>query len=46
MLDEEFIRQRVQKLQEIAENADPFIKKRLPDFANGYERRLSPRLTH
>jgi len=38
--DEEFIRERVKSLREIAEDADPFIKKRLLDLINGYERRL------
>ncbi len=40
MLDEEFIRDRAQRLQEIAKGADPFIKRRLLDLANSYERRL------
>ena len=40
MDDEEFIRERVQRIKEIAKDADPFIRKRLADLANSYERRL------
>ena len=41
MNDDDFIRERVQRIKEIAKDADPFIKKRLADLANSYERRLS-----
>jgi hypothetical protein len=40
VLDEEFIKDRVQKLQEIAKGADPFIKRRLLELAVSYEKRL------
>lgn len=45
MLDEEFIKDRVQKLQEIAKVADPFIKRRLLELAVSYEQRLG-KLSH
>jgi hypothetical protein len=38
--EEEFIRGRVRRIREIAAEADPFIKRRLLDLANNYERRL------
>ncbi len=40
VLEAEFIRERVQKLQDLAAVADPFIKKRLLRLADNYERRL------
>lgn len=40
MLDEEFFRGHVRKLQELAETADPSIKKRLLQLAEKYERQL------
>lgn len=40
MLDAEFLRQRVTRLQLIAADADPFIKKRLLQLVAAYERRL------
>ena len=44
MNEDEFIRGRVKRLQEIAADADPFVKKRLLRLADDYERRLaSPR---
>jgi hypothetical protein len=42
MNEEEFIRGRVKRLQEIAADADPLIKKRLLRLADNYERRLAP----
>jgi hypothetical protein len=41
MDDEDFIRERVQRIKEIAKDADPFIKKRRADLANSYERTLN-----
>ena len=44
MNEDEFIRGRVKRLQEIAADADPFVKKRLLRLADDYKRRLtSPR---
>lgn len=40
VLEADFIRERVQKLQDLAAVADPFIKKRLLRLAHDYERRL------
>jgi hypothetical protein len=42
MNEDEFIKGRVKRLQEIAADADPFVKKRLLRLANDYERRLAP----
>ena len=42
MIDDEFIRSRVQAISEIAEKADPFIRKRLVKLIEQYERRLKP----
>jgi len=42
MNEDEFIRGRVKRLQEIAADADPFVKKRLLRLADDYERRLAP----
>jgi hypothetical protein len=39
--EEEFIKGRVERIRELAANADPFIKRRLLDLANSYERRLN-----
>jgi hypothetical protein len=41
MDEDDFIRERLQRIKEIAKDADPFIKKRLADLANSYERRLN-----
>ena len=43
MDEDEFIKGCMKKLQEIAADADPFVKKRLLRLAENYERRLSPR---
>ncbi|WP_161491821.1 hypothetical protein [Bradyrhizobium centrolobii] len=40
-MDEEFCRERLRTVQELAEKADPFIKKRLMDLARHYERRIA-----
>jgi hypothetical protein len=42
MNEDEFIKGRVKRLQEIAADADPFVKKRLLRLADDYERRLGP----
>ena len=38
--EEEFIRERVKTIKEIAALADPFVKERLQKLADRYERRL------
>ena len=44
MDEAEFIKGQMRRLQEIAADADPFVKKRLLRLAENYERRLaSPR---
>jgi hypothetical protein len=40
-MDEEFCRERAKTVRELADKADPFIKKRLLELANHYERRLA-----
>jgi hypothetical protein len=40
MDEDEFIRGHMKRLQEIAADADPFVKKRLLKLAENYERRL------
>ncbi|MBR0716556.1 hypothetical protein [Bradyrhizobium liaoningense] len=42
MLDDEFNEQRAKILRELAEQADPFIKKRLLNLAQRYEPRRQP----
>jgi hypothetical protein len=42
MDEDEFIKGRMKKLQEIAAEADPFVKKRLLRLVENYERRLAP----
>ncbi|MCP4619408.1 MAG: hypothetical protein GY844_23580 [Bradyrhizobium sp.] len=42
MDEDEFIKGRMKRLQEIAADADPFVKKRLLRLAENYERRLQP----
>jgi hypothetical protein len=37
MLDDEFKKQRAQTVRDLAEKADPFIKRRLLDIAARYE---------
>jgi hypothetical protein len=40
-MDEDFCRERAKTVRELAEMADPFIKKRLLELANHYERRVA-----
>ncbi|OAF16388.1 hypothetical protein AXW67_12535 [Bradyrhizobium neotropicale] len=40
-MDEEFCRERLRTVRELAETADPLIKKRLMDLARHYERRIA-----
>ena len=40
MHEDEFIRDRVKRLQEAAADADPFVKRRLLRLAENYARRL------
>lgn len=42
-MDDEFCKQRAKAVRELAEKADPFIKKRLLELARHYERRASMR---
>jgi hypothetical protein len=42
MLDDEFNEQRAKILRELAEQADPFIKKRLLNLVQRYEPRRKP----
>jgi hypothetical protein len=36
-MDQEFYRQRAQRMRDLAERADPFTGKRLLDLADGYD---------
>jgi hypothetical protein len=40
-MDDEFCRERARAVRAIAEQADPFIKRRLLQLAHHYERRIS-----
>jgi len=40
-MDDEFCKQRAKAVRELAEKADPFIKKRLLELAMHYERRVT-----
>jgi hypothetical protein len=40
-MDDEFCRERLKTVQDLAEKADPVIRKRLLDLARHYERRLA-----
>jgi hypothetical protein len=40
MDEEEFLKQRVRLIRNLAAKADPFIKRRLMDLANNYEARI------
>jgi hypothetical protein len=46
-LDDEFYKERARHIRELADNADPFIRKRLLDLARNYDSmvRRSPRTT-
>ena len=37
MDEEEFLKQRVRLIRDLADKADPFIKRRLMDLANNYD---------
>jgi hypothetical protein len=39
-MDEAFLRERAQHIRNLAEKADPFIKKRLLKLAANYEKRI------
>jgi len=39
-MDEAFMKERALHIRNLAENADPFIKRRLLDLATSYEKRL------
>ncbi|MGY4408024.1 hypothetical protein [Bradyrhizobium sp. USDA 3315] len=41
-MDDEFCRERARTVRALAEQADPFIKKRLLQLAANYERRVDP----
>jgi hypothetical protein len=40
-MDDEFCRERLRTVQDLAEKADPIIRKRLLELARHYERRLA-----
>ena len=40
-MDDEFLKQRVRLIRELANKADPFIKRRLMDLARDYDARLA-----
>jgi hypothetical protein len=40
-MDDEFCKQRAKAVRELADKADPFIKKRLLELARHYERRVT-----
>jgi hypothetical protein len=40
-MDDEFCRKQAKTVRDLAEKADPFIKKRLLELADHYERRIS-----
>jgi hypothetical protein len=42
-MDEEFLKQRIRLVRDLADKADPFIKRRLRDLANNYEAKLKHR---
>jgi len=39
-MDEEFLKQRVRLIRDLADKADPFIRRRLTDLANKYDASL------
>jgi hypothetical protein len=41
-MDEKFLEQRLRLIRDLADKADPFIKRRLTDLANNYEAKLRP----
>jgi hypothetical protein len=40
-MEEEFLKARVRLIRDLADKADPFIKRRLMDLANNYDARLA-----
>ena len=44
-MDDSFFKERARQVREIANNADPFTKKRLLELANRYERNTTRRVT-
>ena len=43
MLEEDFLKNRVSEIREMASKADPFIQRRLLDLANTYEGKFGKR---
>ena len=41
-MDDKFLEQRLLLIRDLADKADPFIKRRLTDLANKYEAKLRP----
>ena len=41
-MDEKFLEQRLRLIRDLADKADPFIKRRLTDLVNNYEAKLRP----
>ena len=41
IMDDEFLKQRARLIRELADKADPFIKRRLMDLARNYDARLA-----
>jgi hypothetical protein len=41
-MDEKFLEQRLRLIRDLADKADPFIKRRLTDLANDCEAKLRP----
>ncbi|WP_439407947.1 hypothetical protein ACNJX9_04505 [Bradyrhizobium sp. DASA03076] len=39
-MDDDFCRERIRTIKELADNADPFIRRRLLELAIHYEKRL------
>jgi hypothetical protein len=40
-MDDEFLKQRVRLIRDLADKADPFTKRRLMDLARSYDARLA-----
>ena len=41
IMDDEFLKQRARLIRELADKADPFIKRRLMDLARNYDARIA-----
>jgi hypothetical protein len=41
IMDDEFLKQRAQFIRDLADKADPFIKRRLMDLARNYDARIA-----